>query len=76
MQYVPYKSIQDQFVRDLTDIIKTEMIVMALKPVGKFIVPIWIDHSFFGFRVRDVSSVKTWDCQEWNNSHISNKMCV
>ena len=40
VQYVPYKSIRDQFVRDLTDIIKTEMIGLGLKPVGKFTVPI------------------------------------
>ena len=35
VQYVPYKSIKDQFVRDLTDAIKTEMMRMHLKPVGK-----------------------------------------
>ena len=34
VQYVPYKSIKDQFVRDLTDSIKREMIKMSLKPVG------------------------------------------
>ena len=46
VQYVPYKSIRDQFVRDLTDIIKREMIALGLKPVGKFIVLIWIDRSY------------------------------
>lgn len=34
VQYVPYKSIRDQFVRDLTDDIKREMVKMSLKPVG------------------------------------------
>ncbi|XP_078357969.1 uncharacterized protein LOC144642774 isoform X1 [Oculina patagonica] len=34
VQYVPYKSIRDQFVRDLTDDIKREMVKMDLKPVG------------------------------------------
>jgi len=49
VQYVPYKSIRDQFVRDLTDIIKTEMIALGLQPVGTFTVRMWIGHSFFGF---------------------------
>ena len=35
VQYVPYKSIRDQFVRDLTNNIKAEMMKMGLKPVGK-----------------------------------------
>lgn len=34
VQYVPYKSIKDQFVRDLTNSIKREMMKMSLKPVG------------------------------------------
>lgn len=34
VQHVPYKSIKDQFLRDLTDSIKREMINMSLKPVG------------------------------------------
>ena len=35
VQFVPYRSIKDQYVRDLTDSIKTEMMQMNLKPVGK-----------------------------------------
>ena len=35
VQYVPYKSIKDQFVRDLTNVIKGEMKKMNLRPVGK-----------------------------------------
>ena len=34
VQYVPYKSIRDQFVRDMTDNIKRQMTAMDLKPVG------------------------------------------
>ncbi|CAH3192539.1 unnamed protein product, partial [Porites evermanni] len=34
IHYVPYKSIRDQFVRDLTVNIKTEMMRLGLKPVG------------------------------------------
>ena len=49
VQYVPYKSIRDQFVRDLTDIIKREMIALGLKPVGKFIVLTWIVRSSLEF---------------------------
>ena len=36
IQYVPYKSIRDQFVRDLTVNIKTEMMRLGLKPVGRY----------------------------------------
>jgi len=35
VQYVPYKSIRDQYLRDMTDKIKQEMVKMDLKPVGK-----------------------------------------
>ena len=34
VHYVPYKSIRDQFVRDLTDNIKREMMKMSLTPFG------------------------------------------
>lgn len=36
IQYVPYKSIRNQFVRDLTVNIKTEMMRLGLKPVGRY----------------------------------------
>ena len=36
IHYVPYKSIRDQFVRDLTVNIKTEMMRLGLKPVGRY----------------------------------------
>ena len=35
VQYIPYKSIKDQYVRDMTDAIKPKMMKMDLKPVGK-----------------------------------------
>ena len=35
VQYIPYKSIKDQYVRDMTDAIKSKMMEMDLKPVGK-----------------------------------------
>lgn len=35
VQYVPYHSIKDQYLRDMTDKIKQEMVKMDLKPVGK-----------------------------------------
>jgi hypothetical protein len=37
VQYVPYHSLRDQFVRDLTNKIKQEMMKMELKAVGKYI---------------------------------------
>ena len=36
IHYVPYKSISDQFVRDMTVNIKTEMMRLGLKPVGRY----------------------------------------
>jgi hypothetical protein len=35
VQYIPYHSIRDQFVRDMTNNIKRGMMKMELKPVGK-----------------------------------------
>ena len=34
VQYIPYKSIKDQHVRDMTDAIKSKMMELDLKPVG------------------------------------------
>lgn len=34
VQYIPYKSIKDQHVRDMTDAIKSKMMQLDLKPVG------------------------------------------
>ena len=34
VQYIPYKSIRDQYVRDMTDAIKSKMMELDLKPVG------------------------------------------
>ena len=36
IQYIPYHSIKDQFVRDMSKDIKVAMTTMGLKPVGKF----------------------------------------
>ena len=36
VQFVPYSSIRDQYIRDLTANVKTEMVKMDLKPVGMF----------------------------------------
>lgn len=36
VQYIPYKSIKDQYLRDMTNTIKQEMVKMGLKPVGKY----------------------------------------
>ena len=36
VQFVPYCSIRDQYIRDVTAKIKTEMVKMDLKPVGRF----------------------------------------
>ena len=34
VQYIPYKSSKDQYVRDMTDAIKSKMMELDLKPVG------------------------------------------
>lgn len=34
VQYIPYKSIKHQYVRDMTDAIKSKMMELDLKPVG------------------------------------------
>lgn len=36
VQFVPYCSIRDQYIRDITAKVKTEMVKMDLKPVGMF----------------------------------------
>jgi len=44
VQYVPYHSLRDQFLRDLTNNIKQEMMRMELKTVGKnsYVIPAYI----------------------------------
>ena len=36
VQFVPYSSLKDQYIRDLTAGIKAEMVKMDLKPVGRY----------------------------------------
>ena len=36
MQYIPYKSIKDQHVRDYVNKIKEAMVSAGMKPVGKY----------------------------------------
>ena len=36
VQFVPYSSLKDQYIRDLTTGIKAEMVRMDLKPVGRY----------------------------------------
>lgn len=40
LQYVPYKSIRDQFIRDLTRSIKRELMAAGILVVGKLVSPI------------------------------------
>ena len=35
VQYIPYHSLKDQYVRDLSGKIKTQMIAMGMKPIDK-----------------------------------------
>ena len=34
VQYIPYHSLKDQYVRDLYGKVKSEMIAMGMKPIG------------------------------------------
>ena len=46
IQYIPYKSIRDQFIRDMNNEIKTVMVSMGMRPVGKYcICKVHVRHS-------------------------------
>ena len=37
VQFIPYHSIKDQYIRDISARIKSEMVKMDLKPVGRYL---------------------------------------